>query len=121
MARLMLACGPDPLGMAFLGGAVIAFASILVAVPTWLLSRPAKLSSPNGCVSPILITLAVLLINCGAAALWFKTDWTIGGRVRDDSRPWRLLSLLVLPGAIGAAIYVARRRSSTFRSGDGPR
>src|SRR5260370_38295306 len=113
MALVILACGPDPLGVAFLGGAVIAFASILVAVPAWWLSRPAQLSSPNGCVSPIFITLAVLLINFGAAALWFKTGWTIGGPVRDASRRWRVFSLLVLPGAIGAGLYGPLRRTST--------
>jgi len=117
MARLILACGPDPLGMAFFGGAVIASASILVAIPVWWLSRPAKLSSANGCVSPILITLAVLFSNFGAAALWFKTDWTIAGPVREVLQPWRLLALLVLPGAIGGVIYVAVRRSSRLRPG----
>jgi hypothetical protein len=95
--------------MALLGGSAIALASVVVSVVAWWLSMPVKLSSPNGCVSPILLTLAVIMVNLGAAALWFRTDWTVGGPRRDASA-WVLFSLLVLPGAIGAGIYATLRR-----------
>jgi len=108
---LILAHGPV-LGLIAFGLGVVAFASLVVAVAVWWLSLPPKLSSPNGCVPPMLVGLATILISWGAAALWYVTDWTVAGPVKLEPPGWRLLCLLVLPSPIAGAVYVWRRRSN---------
>jgi hypothetical protein len=106
---LILAHGPIG-GIAALGLGAVATFSLLIALAVWSLSRPPKLSAPNGLVPLISIGCLTLLVNGVAALVWFFTDWTIAGRVSGDPEVWVVLLFVTLPSIIGGAAYVAWRR-----------
>ena len=109
MAGLILAHGPIG-GILGLGLGAVAVLSLPIAWAIWALSRPPKLSAPNGLASPILIGCLTLVVNCSAALVWFFTDWTIAGRLSGAPQEWLLLVLVTLPSVIWGGAYVLWRR-----------
>jgi hypothetical protein len=122
VALLILAHG-SVLGVLVVWLGSLTLLSMAIAIAVWSLSYPRPLTAPKGCVAPVLIGLIVVLLNYGAAAIWWWNDWTLLGPLEGDTTLVHLGCALGLRGTLFGALYVLSRRHQvrTATSRLGPR